>query len=68
MTIFYGDKKDGFINALSLICICGHKLSEHSFYPIESTKTIATSQCVLCGLTEDKQDFICKQFKAGDEN
>lgn len=52
----------------NLMCECGHPLSSHSYvpffyYPDSLHFTVYSSQCIACGFTEDKKDFVCKKFR-----
>lgn len=60
-----GDEWDEMIE---LVCVCGHKLKEHSFtHGFGTTRTWITSQCVRCGFAkkdeEHPQGFVCEQFR-----
>jgi hypothetical protein len=50
------DDHDSLGETLNLLCICGHKLSEHAFtekyYYETKTHFLNVGQCVFCGCTE----------------
>lgn len=54
-----------FDDALNLMCVCGHKLSEHGCVPWWTEKVIWVSQCTFC--TPWRTDNPCNQFRINNE-
>jgi hypothetical protein len=59
---------DDLTAMFELVCICGHKLSDHSFTHAYGTfRRFITSQCTKCRFhakdEEHPQGFECEQFR-----
>lgn len=55
------DEGDDHNDAYNLMCVCGHKASEHGMWMSWATHTFFMSQCVMCPL--DAGEFMCPRFR-----
>lgn len=54
--------------ALDLLCVCGHKLSQHAYvvsyyFPDQTHHTLYSSQCVICMSNVETNIFDCPKFR-----
>lgn len=60
--------EDRIEDMFELICVCGHRLGDHSYTHAYGTfMRFVTSQCLRCGFHEKNkehpQGFECEQFR-----